>query len=346
MAYRSFRPDEPLPSLFARFGVRSAAQLGHDVRLVFAHQLERARGRSDRFAFNLASAGLLRPDLSLPAWAGLVPADGVAPIYNLFDRSGGGRGFRTAVSRSTNLRDHRGGRLSYDEHDGTDLVCPPGTPLCAAAPGIVVALRNNFLRGGLTACVDHGDGVVTQYTHLTRLRVPLGRRVARGEPIADSGTSGFDLMQFFPLVPPHIHFMVFVRGRPVDPYRVPGDPDEGGAWTDGNDPRTTAAPLPDDPAPAQVLPQVDLPLLTSAIARCGDPRIAAELRAQPDALARAAVLEDSLHHDRAAWPATLADEVLPALRPGADPRRICLTLPLPAALYQRARFADTPITRP
>ena len=94
----------------------------------------------------------------MPAYRGLVPEDGRAPIFNLFDRVGGGWSFTQRVTRRA-VRDYRGGRLSYDEHDGTDFVCPVGTPLVAAAPGQVVLIRDRWLRGGLTIAVDHGENL-------------------------------------------------------------------------------------------------------------------------------------------------------------------------------------------
>src|SRR5438552_2062169 len=190
---RSHVRARPLPPIPDRFGVRSPSQVARDLAEV-------ARGAwHGRFQFDVSSAGLLRPDLSLPAYAGLIPADGRAPIFNLFDRVGGGRRYTQRVSRST-ARDFRGGRLSYDEHDGTDFVCPIGTPLVAAAPGIVVMIRDRWLRGGLTIAVDHGHGVVTQSprssprSSRTRSRTTRGlgprRRASRAfvrRPMANSG---------------------------------------------------------------------------------------------------------------------------------------------------------------
>src|SRR4051812_36996320 len=127
--FRRLDPAPSLPPLVERFGIRSRQQVFRDVRAVLRHL-----PRGDRYTFNVASASLLRPDLSLPAYAGFLPEDGISPIFNFFDRHGGAHDFRSTVTRSAALRDWRGGRLSYDEHDGTDFVCPPGTPLVAAAP--------------------------------------------------------------------------------------------------------------------------------------------------------------------------------------------------------------------
>lgn len=317
------------------FGIRSLAQVRRDLGAVLSHL-----PAQDRYTFNLGSAALLRPDLSLPAYAGIVPRDGLSPIFNFFDRNGGGRGFAATVRRTRGLRDFRGGRLSYDEHDGTDFVCPPGTPLVAAAPGIVAATRDTWLRGGLTLCIDHGDGVVTQYTHLTSALVEPGQRVERGSPVALSGNSGFDMTQFFPWVPPHVHFMVWVEGRPVDPYLAAGEAARAGTWAALE---TVRGALAGDPSPAAITSAPDARAIEKLAGLCRSARIRAEIEGAPDDIARAALLEDSLHHDRPDWP----DEASAVrLRPPGDPRRVRITLPLPASLYRGARAADTPWTRP
>jgi murein DD-endopeptidase MepM/ murein hydrolase activator NlpD len=318
--------------------MRSVRQVVRDFGFVLNHIR-----RGDRFHIGLSSVGLLRPDLSLPAYAGFIPDDGVAPVFNFFDRTGGGRDWKAAVTRN-HMRDWRGGRLSYDEHDGTDFVCPAGTPLVAAAPGRVVATRDNWLRGGLTLCVDHGEGVVTQYTHLTRALVPVGHKVERGEPVALSGHSGLDLAQFFPWVPPHVHFMVWVAGQPVDPYLAAGESARAGSWLDGNDPATVSGRADGDPPPASFS---DLAVhgenVRRLVALCREKRIVEEVERLPDDLARVAILEDSLHHDRPAWPAEARGL---ALRPPGRPDRVRLTLPLPTSHYVRARAADMRGTRP
>src|SRR4051794_1760601 len=86
----------PLPRLADRFGVRSAAQVGRDLA-----EVARGTFEGTRFQVDVRSAGLLRPDLSLAAYAGLIPRDGRAPIFNLFDRVGGGRHYSQRVSRRT-----------------------------------------------------------------------------------------------------------------------------------------------------------------------------------------------------------------------------------------------------
>jgi hypothetical protein len=291
--------------------------------------------RGERFALDPSVVGHFRPSVSLPAYAGFLPVDGVSPIVNFFDRVGGGRGYRGTVTRRL-ARDWRGGRLTYDEHDGTDFVCPPQIPIVAAAPGVLVATRDTLLRGGLTAMVDHGHGVVTQYTHLTRVTRAVGEPLRRGDEIGWSGTAGLDMISGAPWVPPHVHFMVWIRGEPVDPYLADGEPPRPGTWLHGNAPETSG-PLPDDDAPPTLdAIAVDERALDAAMVRCTNAAARGLLERAPTAAARLALLEDMLHHDRYAFSGTAAP-----VRPPGDAARVRLTLPLPRSDYRRARACDT-----
>ncbi len=335
--FRRPTPPSDLPGFFARFGWKGANVTGA-LRDVLAHQLG-----GERYVAGASSAGFIRPDLSLPAYAGLVPSDGLSPIYHFFDRTGGGQGFSARVTRSAS-RDYRGGKLTYDEHDGTDFVCPPGMAAVAAAPGVLVAVRNRFLRGGLTACVDHG-GVVTQYTHLAKLTAEIGQPLGRGETLALAGHAGFDMTIGFPWVPPHIHFMAWVLGQPVDPYLVPGEDAHAATWAARNEPLPATGPLDGDDAKPLSLGdlQIDGRAIEAALRLCKDARIAAEIEGAAHDAGRAAILEDSLHHDRPAWPDEARGLVL---RPLGVQGRVRLTMPLPASEYRGARAADARWTRP
>jgi hypothetical protein len=335
---RSAQPSQALPPLPERFGIHSTRSLFLAYREMLRDGLTGAR-----FQFDVRSLGMLRPDLSLPAYAGFVPGDGLAPIYMLFDRAGGGKHYTQRVSRGS-ARDFRGGKLSYDEHDGTDLICPIGTDVVAAAPGMVVMQRHRFLRGGLTISLDHGHGVLTQYTHCARALLPLGSVVKRGEPIALSGAAGMDMVQFFPWIPPHVHFMVYVDGLPVDPFVRADDPPGPGKWLKPAQP-APSAPLADDELPAPS--PLDLTVLARARAACTDPEVQRELAAvSENAVYTAALLDDALAHD--AWAFSQPRHAFPYRRPAAHGRAMSvkLTLPLPRSHYSGVRFGDAPWTRP
>lgn len=94
-------------------------------------------------------------------------------------------------------------------HDGIDLDARSGTPLRAVSSG-VITLASRYGGYGLAVKIDHGRGVVTQYSHMSSIEVEVGQRVAAGEHIGYSGNTGVT-------TGPHLHFSVFVNNSPVDP---------------------------------------------------------------------------------------------------------------------------------
>ncbi len=99
-------------------------------------------------------------------------------------------------------------------HYGVDLPAPYGTPVRAAADGIV---RYSGRNGGYGRFIrlDHGFGLETAYGHLRRFALGLrrDRRVRRGEIIAYVGSSGLS-------TGPHLHYEVRINGRAIDPMGV------------------------------------------------------------------------------------------------------------------------------
>ncbi len=214
-------------------------------------------------------------------------------------------------------------------------------------------VRDRFLRGGLTVAVDHGDGVVTQYTHVSRATAPLGAFVAfvaRGDEVALSGAAGLDMVQFFPWIPPHIHFMVYVDGTPVNPFLAAGEAHRAGLWLSQQSPAPSGVRAGDR---THVTPSpVDSAAVARVSAGCTDARIRAEIAACDGHLPQlAGLLEDALAHD--AWAFDAAVRRTP-LRPAPTSERraaamaiaLTLPLPLPAAGYRGLRFADARWTAP
>lgn len=94
-------------------------------------------------------------------------------------------------------------------HGGVDMRARIGTPVKAAAPGIIV-LTGDFWFAGKCVYIDHGAGLVSFYCHLSKIRGSSGSRVERGEVIGLSGNSGR-------VTGPHLHFSLSWRGEFFDP---------------------------------------------------------------------------------------------------------------------------------
>lgn len=94
-------------------------------------------------------------------------------------------------------------------HRGLDFSTPVGTPVRVTGDGVVQAVQQQ--RGfGKVIKIDHGDGIVTVYAHLSETLIKKGAKVARGDVIARSGNSGRSSA-------PHLHYEIRVGGRPVNP---------------------------------------------------------------------------------------------------------------------------------
>ncbi|HWH00058.1 MAG TPA: M23 family metallopeptidase [Pilimelia sp.] len=95
------------------------------------------------------------------------------------------------------------------QHEGIDIAAATGTPVRAAADGVV---RKASWYGGYgnAVIIDHGGGVSTLYAHNSSLTVKPGERVRAGQLVAKVGSTGDS-------TGPHLHFEVEVDGKKVDP---------------------------------------------------------------------------------------------------------------------------------
>jgi murein DD-endopeptidase MepM/ murein hydrolase activator NlpD len=95
-------------------------------------------------------------------------------------------------------------------HAGVDLSVPTGTPVRAAANGIVLSAGWGTGYGKLIV-VGHGGGIETYYAHLAEIQVIVGQQLHRGQIIATVGASGHT-------TGPHLHYEIRLGGHPVNPY--------------------------------------------------------------------------------------------------------------------------------
>lgn len=152
-----------------------------------------ALGLGDRRAASLLLTGVVAQEWSDAAASGGDFGDGTLrwPVENgLFGRGWGSgeRGYHRAVDI--------GGKL--------------GSPVSAAAPGIVGYVGNELRGYGNVVMVVHPGGWVTLYAHNKRIVVRAGERVQQGQQLATLGSTGRS-------TGPHVHFELIYRGRNCDP---------------------------------------------------------------------------------------------------------------------------------
>ncbi len=96
-------------------------------------------------------------------------------------------------------------------HRGVDISAPSGTPILAAADGVVTFAGQESEYGRLV-CLDHGQGFTTMYGHLKELFVQTGDKILKGQHLGTVGVSGNS-------TGPHLHYEVRLHGNPIDPVR-------------------------------------------------------------------------------------------------------------------------------
>jgi murein DD-endopeptidase MepM/ murein hydrolase activator NlpD len=96
-------------------------------------------------------------------------------------------------------------------HEGLDFTANTGTPIRAAADGIVSAAEQGGAYGKLVK-VEHGAGLETRYAHTSKILVKVGERVTKGQIIAEVGSTGRS-------TGPHLHYEIRLNGAALDPRK-------------------------------------------------------------------------------------------------------------------------------
>ncbi len=94
-------------------------------------------------------------------------------------------------------------------HSGMDIAAPKGRPVRAPAKGRVITIGHYFFNGK-TIFLDHGQGLITLYSHINKIKVRPGQFIARGQIIGTVGKTGR-------ATGPHLHWTVRLNGTSVDP---------------------------------------------------------------------------------------------------------------------------------
>jgi len=101
---------------------------------------------------------------------------------------------------------------SWKQHEGVDIAVPVGTEVSAIADGRVTFSGGSpHGYGPCLVMIDHGNGYVTRYAHLSEVLVLQGELVKRGDVVGRSGSAGTG---------PHLHYEVLYHGEARDPRAV------------------------------------------------------------------------------------------------------------------------------
>jgi murein DD-endopeptidase MepM/ murein hydrolase activator NlpD len=97
-------------------------------------------------------------------------------------------------------------------HQGADFRAALGTPVTAPNAGLVVLAAELYYAGG-TVVLDHGQGLVSLFAHLSQVDVDVGARVAQGDRLGRAGATGR-------VTGPHVHWAMRLHGTSVDPLSL------------------------------------------------------------------------------------------------------------------------------
>lgn len=148
---------------------------------------------------SMQAAGLLLAAAPISDWIDAIEATPQDTLHWPVEGGRYGRGFGYVRAHLPDVR-----------HDGVDITAPIGTPVGAAATGLV-AYADDGVRGyGNTVILVHPDGSSTLYAHLDSIAVRPGALVSRGQTIGTVGETGRARG-------PHLHFELRIRGQARNP---------------------------------------------------------------------------------------------------------------------------------
>lgn len=114
-----------------------------------------------------------------------------------------------SVGKSFGAKRVYDGKLAEQAHMGSDYDSPVGSPILAVAAGTVVFANEMFFEGN-AVFIDHGDGLISMYFHLSDIKVQAGQEVRRGETLGREGATGR-------ATGPHLWFGVRWHDARIDP---------------------------------------------------------------------------------------------------------------------------------
>lgn len=154
------------------------------------------------------TVGVNNPIQAAPPSAGSSPSSDASNTPSSYTPSVSSTGFLWPTTKGY-VSCELGG---YPGHTGMDIATDVGTPVLAAAPGVVATAKYSYLGYGNHIVIQHSDGFTTLYAHNSELYVSVGDQVAQGQIIAASGRSGN-------VTGPHLHFEVRVYGSVQNPRK-------------------------------------------------------------------------------------------------------------------------------
>ncbi|MEW6263861.1 MAG: M23 family metallopeptidase [Thermodesulfobacteriota bacterium] len=98
------------------------------------------------------------------------------------------------------------------QHRGADFFAGAGEPIKAMNPGRVILTGDHYF-AGQSVYLDHGQGLLSVYFHLSRINVQEGQTIVKGDTLGLVGATGL-------ATGPHLHFGVYIFGQAVDPVTL------------------------------------------------------------------------------------------------------------------------------